>query len=227
VRNYCVNNKLNSLISVSLLITTILFTCFLLNQSVDMANVKAASTWTQTTDLDFNKGELNNVSIEGQGINGELKLELYGEWINKSPQNNPEGRASHAMTPIYGTDKVLLFGGANYVGYLNDTWIFDYSDNNWTNKKPLNAPSGRHSHSMASVYGTDKVVLFGGHTATPYANDTWIYDLSNNTWTLKFPAAVPGNRYGHELATIYGTDKVLLLGDSGKSDRYDTKFQLH
>ena len=55
-------------------------------------------------------------------------------WIDKSPINHPTWRDEHAMCPIYGTDLVLLFGGLNWSGssgLLNDTWIYNSTDNTW------------------------------------------------------------------------------------------------
>ncbi|MCK5559179.1 MAG: hypothetical protein KAJ51_01240, partial [Thermoplasmata archaeon] len=39
--------------------------------------VAAGSSWTETTDTDFNKGTLNNLTIEGTGAGAVLKLEEY------------------------------------------------------------------------------------------------------------------------------------------------------
>ncbi len=44
-----------------------------------------------------------------------------------------------------------------------------------------------------------------------YYGETWVYDLSANTWTNKAPAAAPSARYGHAMAYL-GGDQVLLFG---------------
>jgi len=106
-------------------------------------------------------------------------------WVLKSPPNYPDGRAKHAMTGFNDTDQVLLFGGENNYGILNDTWLYDLSDNNWT--QATNGPGIRRFHALASVFGTDKIVLFGGDFGFGYLNDTWIFDLSDNKWEKQHP----------------------------------------
>jgi hypothetical protein len=66
---------------------------------------------------------------------------------------------------------------------------------------------------MSSVYGQDRVVVFGGYKiAAEFLNDTWIYDYSKNSWTLSTPSISPGIRVHHDIASIHGTNKILLHG---------------
>jgi hypothetical protein len=131
-------------------------------------------------------------------------------WTRKYPINNPDIRRIHGMATIYGTDKVLMFGGINEVESFNDTWIYDLSANSWTESTSVNSPSHRGGY-IASVYGTDKVVLFGGYSSG-YKRDTWLYDYSEDKWTQIFPSKRPAARSRHALVSIYGSDKVLLFG---------------
>jgi len=66
--------------------------------------------------------------------------------------------------------------------------------------------------------GGDQVLLFGGQEGSGISNgETWVYDLSANSWTNQTPASGPSARYGHAMATL-GGDQVLLFGgqdDSG------------
>ena len=125
-------------------------------------------------------------------------------WNNQNPATIP---ASGAMAFIV-DDKVLIFGGGT------QTWIYDLSDNNWTPRSPVNNPPARQYHEMAWL-GDDKVLLFGGFDENFInLNDTWVYDLSDNTWTQKFPGTNPSARSGHGMAKI-GDDQVLLFGGDG------------
>jgi hypothetical protein len=135
-------------------------------------------------------------------------------WINKQPNGSkPLARHSHAMAPIYGTDKVLLFGGYASSGLSNETWVYDLSDNKWIQQFPFSNPSAREYHEMAMIFNDDKVVLFGGYNGTGYPLYTWVYDLSNNVWTRKpLSYTSPLGRKGHEMATIYNTDEIILFG---------------
>ncbi len=236
----------------------------------------AASVWTQTSDIDFDNGTLNNLTIVDKGNNAELEIiitekigwnkknpatspfcsyynamaSIYGDdkvmlfggydnskylnetwiydlsnntWILKITSNNPPARLGLGMASIWGDDKIVIFGGVGDSYYLNDTWVYDVSDNTWTKKDPMIKPSKRGYLSMASIYGDDKIMLFGGYVwpGGPL-NDTWIYDLSEDSWIQKYPINNPTTRQGQAIASIYGTDKVLLFGGYGTSNLGDT-----
>jgi hypothetical protein len=134
-------------------------------------------------------------------------------WTEKFPVNSPGNRSESSMVTIWGTDKVMMFGGGNSSSLNNDTWIYDLSDNNWTRKNPTNQPVKVTSPSMASFYCTDKVILFGGYTQPfKHLNETWIYDLSENNWTNITNDPTPNANSFYEMSFIYNTDKVVLFG---------------
>ena len=109
-----------------------------------------------------------------------------------------------------GDDKVLLFGGVDgFFSLFDDTWVYDLSDNAWTQKSPTTKPTARSDHAMAYM-GGDKVLLFGGYDGS-FDDETWVYDLSDNAWAQKSPTAKPSARISHGMASI-GDDKVLLFG---------------
>ncbi len=175
-----------------------------------------SSIWNQTTENDFENGTIDNLSILGKGSNARLEINLSGiqTWTRMKPINKPIARYGHSMAPIWGTDKVLLFGGFSIPGgnvVRDDTWLYDFSNNTWTQRSPMNKPSARHSHAMASVRGDDKVILFGGTIQVMDSkDDIWVYDLSEDNWTELTKG--PRGRYGHAMATIDGDDKVLIAG---------------
>jgi hypothetical protein len=132
------------------------------------------------------------------------------------PAVSPSGRYDSAVSSVYGTDKVLLFGGAHKQGKFNDTWVYDLNDNNWTRRFPANSPNNRSNLRMACVYHTKDMVLFGGHYWTKqktfYYNDTWVYNFTKNTWTLKSPVNSPNIGWGYSLTSVYATDKLVYYG---------------
>jgi hypothetical protein len=174
--------------------------------------ISADSTWEKSTDKDFNNGTLINLTIIDSGENAKLSLDLsnVGGWTEKQPQVSPSPRYYHAMAPIYGTKKVLLFGGDTSNNYNNETWLYDLETNIWIQEYHAVCPAPRMGHAMAAVDGDDKVVLFGGWG--PADNGTWIYDLSDHTWENKTPTPRPAWRAYHAMATIHGKDKIILQG---------------
>lgn len=143
-----------------------------------------------------------------------------GNWTLKSPTTSPSARYNHAMSRI-GGDKALLFGGfANSVfAALGDTWVYDLSDDTWTQMSPAASPMVRYAHATAWL-GDDQVVLFGGHGpgAGQYGSpldDTWIYDLSDDTWTESTDAPQPDARLYHascETSLDASSDVVIFGG---------------
>lgn len=133
-------------------------------------------------------------------IDGDDKIVLFGgydgsyddetwvydltdnRWRMKTPVGGikPSIRRDHAMANIYSTDKVILFGGFDGSNYLNDTWMYDVSDNKWIKLHPLNSPSYRGQAAMATLFKSDNhVMLFGGyHKSGSISNrydDTWYF----------------------------------------------------
>lgn len=137
------------------------------------------------------------------------------DWTLQTPPVSPSVRAGHGMAYI-GDDKVLLFGGGlDFNGTLsNETWVYDLSDNAWTNITPLRgSPSARYNHAMAYI-GDDKVLMFGGivnFLNGTVSNQTWIFDLSDNNWAPLLSLSGPSAREGHALAFI-GDGQVVLNG---------------
>ncbi|MEW5761267.1 MAG: kelch repeat-containing protein, partial [Candidatus Thermoplasmatota archaeon] len=181
----------------------------------------ALNTLTQTSDTDFGAGTKSNIVIDGKGENAKLRLALFDSWTNKAPATKPSGRCRHSMAPIYNDDKVVLFGGYDGANYFDDTWVYDYSDNNWTIKAPATKPSARCGHGMAPIYNDDKVVLFGGYDSANYFDDTWVYDYSDNNWAIKAPTTKPTARRGFAMASIYNDDKVVFFGGGLAGTSYD------
>jgi len=143
-------------------------------------------------------------------------------WTNKSPISKPSARYLHSMANI-GGDQVLLFGGHDGA-HDNETWVYDLSDNSWTQQSPVSQPSGRYNHTIAAFgLGGDQVVLFGGYDGAS-DNETWVYDLSDDNWTLQSPTSQPSARTKHAMAAfVVGGDQVLLFGGLvGSSNNNET-----
>jgi hypothetical protein len=49
-------------------------------------------------------------------------------------------------------------------------------------------------------------------------DETWVYDLSDNTWTLKSPATKPSARNSHAMASLGGGQALLFGGFDGAAD---------
>ncbi|MEI6310484.1 MAG: M6 family metalloprotease domain-containing protein, partial [bacterium] len=61
-------------------------------------------------------------------------------WTNLNPANPPPARWGNAMVYDAARGKVIIFGGRDINGYLNETWAYDPGTNAWTNLNPSNPP---------------------------------------------------------------------------------------
>lgn len=169
--------------------------------------------------------ETDKTLLFGGYVGGNYRYDTWvydlsdNEWTRMYPPDRPSGRHSHAMATIHGTDKVLLFGGYAVNGLSNETWLYDLSDNVWVGLTPLGGPTAREYHDMAMVYDDDKVVLFSGYLGSGYSSDTWMFDLSDFAWYSMNPHDAPSARKGHEMATVHGTDKIILFGGNVSGTR--------
>jgi hypothetical protein len=113
---------------------------------------------------------------------------LFG-WVQLSPTNSPPARSYLAMTYDAASGKVLMFGGFDGNGYLNDTWVFDGTT--WTEVTVDTPPPARAAAQMAYDSVSRQVVLFGGFDGENYLGDTWIWNGTTSQWTQAAPVHSP------------------------------------
>ena len=153
--------------------------------------------WTQTADIgpshrtahalayDSNRKRLVMFGGTSSGLEDTLgdTWEWDGEDWTQVADSGPKARMFHSMAYDSKRQRVLLFGGATIPEggeiNLNDTWSWNGLE--WTQEQD-SGPDGRNGHKIVYDSVRDRVVLFGGVTATRDANDTWEYDGS--LWTL-------------------------------------------
>jgi len=144
-------------------------------------------------------------------------------WTNKTPSTHPDARDASAMVYDTSHDRMILFGGwASGVG-RGDTWIYNYTDDSWTNVTTASTkPSAREKHAMVYDSTNDRVILFGGDPAGPgYDDSTWVYNFSDNTWHNMNPSGdKPSSRIDHAMVYDSTHDRTILFGGSRLQDQY-------
>jgi len=113
-----------------------------------------------------------------------------GTWTetntSKDPTNTPSARVNHAMA--FTPSGVLLFGGLDSSGRLNDTWLFTFDNTTgtgtWTKLQDAGTetathPSARFLHTMAST--PSEALLFGGYDGSNRFKDTWLFTPGEST----------------------------------------------
>ncbi len=190
-----------------------------LNSNKLKTGLKASSLISEDKD-DFSEGLMENLTISGAN---ELLLGInWNNWTNLNPSTpKPSARNDHSMVYDSNHDRVILFGG-NDGSADDETWVYNYTDNSWTNMNPSTPkPSARRFHSMAYDSTHDRVVLFGGWDGS-YDNETWVYNFTDNTWTNMNPSSLkPSGRFGHSMVYDSTHDRMILFGgiDGGTGGR--------
>ena len=134
-------------------------------------------------------------------------------WAKLATTGSPGGRFDVGMAYDSGSKNIVLFGGVGKSGRFGDTWIYDIAVNTWTNAAPENGPPKRSDMGIAYDSDAKKIVIFSGYgEGDEIYDDTWVYDVSSNTWTQMAPESHPVARYGGAMVYDTYTKKTLLFG---------------
>jgi N-acetylneuraminic acid mutarotase len=114
--------------------------------------------------------------------------------------------------------QTILFGGMRDVGdttyLLNDTWVYDYDNNTWTELHPTIAPQQRYGTRMVYNSVEEKIVLFGGNSFGNLTDDgqLWTFDASTTTWKALDSSETSGPRYWYGLAFASQQNDLIVFG---------------
>jgi hypothetical protein len=95
----------------------------------------------------------------------------------------PPGRARSQIAYDEANRKIVLFGGDGLDRALSDTWVYDCKTRTWEQKFPDRCPSPRAGHILAWLPKARRIVLAGGYSRVPLAQEIWTYDTATNQWT--------------------------------------------
>lgn len=154
------------------------------------------------------------------------------KWAQKNNKTTrPGARASFGMAYL-GGDQAVLFGGYNGTSQTDETWLYDEGDTKWTKINPTAKPPARYNLTAAYL-GGDQMVIFGGradvttgsssNSTSILYNDTWVLDLSDNTWTEDTNSKTPDPRGNARLAetSLDGSSKLVLFGGNSDTEYFD------
>jgi N-acetylneuraminic acid mutarotase len=159
-------------------------------------------------------------ALEATGLpaNDTWTFDAAGDaWSQAHPAVSPSARLYPSMVDDPTTGMVVLFGGWTGSSALGDTWTYDARTDTWADRKPTAAPPPRWGAAMAFEPTADRVILFGGLSASYDGStrfgDTWEYDTVANTWTQLQPTGdLPPSRGYATMAWDPAASRAVLFG---------------
>ncbi len=140
---------------------------------------------------------------------------LDNEWIEMNPSSGPSARWSFGLEFDSPNGVCVLFGGQDGSQEFDDTWLYNYVANTWTEVNPTISAPPRFGHNMAYNTADSVIVLFGGvscYDSKSAYGDTWIYSVEDNQWTEMTPEISPPARAYCGLVYDSVHDAVILFG---------------
>ena len=137
-------------------------------------------------------------------------------WTRIETNQKPRGRYWFQMTFDLDIGKVVIFGGSpGGDTKLSDTWLYDYTRNEWIEINSSVNPSARENSCMVYDSKIGKVVLFGGTLGFRESlDDTWILDTVNGEWIVavtSLPSTETGDDDGSSSKGIPGFPTISVL----------------
>ena len=149
-------------------------------------------------------------------------------WLNLYPSVRvPRARYGHSAVYDPGTEKMIVFGGANYTitgwedgPFFQDLWAYDFTSNTWTELEQTGeTPPGRIYASMVYDPESGRSILFGGEDHDGPMDDLWSYDPGGSVWARLQPeGAVPLARSGHTMVYDPVGRQMILFGGGLEED---------
>ena len=141
-------------------------------------------------------------------------------WTNLSPSGPlPPPRSAQSMVYDSTSGHVIMFGGTNDQGDLNDIWAYDPAANAWRDLSPSGTVPPACSSCLMNYNPTSgQLIMFGGWAGDQVLYDTWSYDPRRNTWTnLKPPGDTPIDNHAEMVYDSSAGVALTLDGISGET----------
>ena len=141
-----------------------------------------------------------------------------GQWTLESAAFPPTPRILHDMVYDEVHAVVVLYGGIDASGLLNDIWIYDPLTAIWQEQFSDSPPAFNNceptpfDHAMVYDTGKQRILYFGIPDALCSSAEMWAYDVDSNTWSNVTPNPSPSPRQSSAMAYNPDTAKVIMFG---------------
>jgi len=148
----------------------------------------------------------------------ELSLTDGAHWSQLSPSGGPPPpRSGHAAVYVPTLESLVMFGGQNSTGMLDDVWMLSLGASpHWTQLTP-SAPAGwlpppRRDHTLTYDPVRNRLVMTGGSNSTHQPmEDVWILNLQDPPAWLPV-TYMPTRRADHTAVYDPLRDRLVVVG---------------
>ena len=139
-----------------------------------------------TGSVNFGEGRVYANASEAT-VQSDLGHFFRYDWVNITPESELEPYENKMYAVYHRAWEVFIILDSGGV-----TWQYNASDNSWLN---LTDEHPAHMYEGAMVYDSsvEEVILFGGTSASDFANETWKFN-SSKQWERLYPAQAPSAR---------------------------------
>lgn len=143
----------------------------------------------------------------------------------------PPARVNHTAVYDPASNTMIIFGGENETGELNDVWVLSNANGvtgtpTWTQLSPAGTPPSPRAGSTATYDAlTNRMTVFGGNDDENVFNDVWVLSGANGSagtavWTQLQPPAGNLPTARSELAAAFNpfTNQMVIFGGGDLDD---------
>jgi hypothetical protein len=127
-------------------------------------------------------------------------------WEPTSSLGAPEARSYH--TAVWTGNRMIVWGGADTAGALNDGFSYDPQADSWLPIASLRAPTPRYFHTALQAKG--EMVVWGGFSSDGYQEAGGRYEALTDQWTPMTTADAPIPRFDHSV--VFTEDAMIVWG---------------
>lgn len=145
-------------------------------------------------------------------------------WQQMNATNLPPARRDAALGYDPTRHRVILFGGRNQTGALDDTWAFDLKSQQW--QQLATGGEVRPDARYSMVFGVDRLnnrfLITTGQAPSGLFNDIWAFDLATDGWMeVAAQGELPDSRYGAAGGIAAAGDALWLSHGFTNEGRFD------
>ncbi|UCH57622.1 MAG: hypothetical protein JSV18_01505, partial [Candidatus Bathyarchaeota archaeon] len=140
-------------------------------------------------------------------------------WNQMNPEESPLPQYGHHMVFDTRNRMAIMYGGhwsitgTSRHGYSDGVWTYDYPSDSWTKVDTATSLPSRYWHTLAYDEDRGNMIVFGGSgMRDAILDDTWLYDLSTNTWERLYTDEKPSGRENSALVYDPVHEKFILFG---------------